>query len=82
MILSARVWVVTGPAVRPEVVPAHQLPQLLTWVNTGVAIGFGIVIVITLIEIGKQYYRLRTLGDGRHAAGAEPDGASTTNAER
>ncbi len=82
MILSARVWVVAGPAVRPEVVPAHQLPQLLTWVNMGVAIGFGIVIVITLIEMGKQYYRLRTLGDGRHAAGAAPEGASTTNAER
>jgi len=59
MILQARVWVVAGPAVRPDVVPAHELPQLLTWVNTGVAIGFGTVIVITLIEMGKQYYRLR-----------------------
>jgi hypothetical protein len=43
------------------VVPAGKLPALLTWVNTGVAIGFGVVIVITLIEIGKQYYRWRTL---------------------
>jgi hypothetical protein len=82
MVLSARIWVVAGPAVRPDVIPSAQLPQLLTWVNRGIAIGFGVVILITLIEIGKQYYRLRTLGDGRHAAGAEPDGASTTNAER
>ena len=29
----------------------------------GIAIGFGVVIVITLIEMGKQYYRLRTIGD-------------------
>lgn len=59
MILQARVWVVAGPVVRPDVAPAHELSQLLTWVNTGIAIGFGTVIVITLIEMGKQYYRLR-----------------------
>ena len=59
MILSARVWVVPGPAVTADVVAADKLPLLLTWVNTAVAIGFGVVIVITLIEIGKQYYRLR-----------------------
>jgi hypothetical protein len=59
MILQARVWVVAGPVVRPDVVPAHELPQLLAWMNTGIAIGFGTVIVITLIEMGKQYYRLR-----------------------
>jgi hypothetical protein len=82
MILSARVWVVAGPGLRPDIVPARELPQLLTWVNAGVAIGCGTVIVITLIEIGKQYYRLRTLDDGRHAAGASPGSASTTNAER
>jgi hypothetical protein len=61
MILSARVWVVAGPRVQSDVVPAAKLPELLTWVNTGVAIGFGVVVVITLIEMGKQYYRLRTL---------------------
>lgn len=59
MILSARVWVVAGPVVRPDVVPADHLPLLITWVNKSIAIGFGVVIVITLIEIGKQYYRLR-----------------------
>lgn len=62
MILSARVWVVAGPRVRPDVVTADKLPDLLTWINTGVAIAFGVVVVITLIEMGKQYYRLRTLG--------------------
>ena len=61
MILQARVWVVAGPAVRPDVVTAEQLPQLLEWANTGVAIGFATVIIITLIEMGKQYYRLRAL---------------------
>jgi hypothetical protein len=60
-ILSARVWVVAGPQVRSEIVPANKLPELLNWVNTGVAIGFGVVVIITLVEMGKQYYRLRTL---------------------
>jgi hypothetical protein len=59
IILSARVWVVAGTGVRIDADLASQLPQLLVWVNTGVAIGFGTVIVITLIELGKQYYRLR-----------------------
>ena len=81
MILSARVWVVAGPVIKPHVVPADKLPELLTWVNMGVAIGFGVVVVITSIEMGKQYYRLRTLGDGRLTPGGSPEGAST-NAER
>ncbi|BCS34104.1 hypothetical protein TBR22_A33330 [Luteitalea sp. TBR-22] len=62
MILSARVWVVVAPHPQPGVVPAETLPALLTWVNTGVAIGFGVMVVATLVEMGKQYYRLRTLG--------------------
>ena len=62
MILSARVWVVAAPGAPVDTVSADKLPELLTWVNTGVAIGFGVVIVITLIEMGKQYYRLRTIG--------------------
>jgi hypothetical protein len=44
-------------------------------VNTGIAIGFGVVIVITLIEIGKQYYRLRTMG-------RPEDAPVVSNAER
>ena len=62
MILSARVWVVAAPGAPVDTVSADKLPELLTWVNMGVAIGFGVVIVITLIEMGKQYYRLRTIG--------------------
>jgi hypothetical protein len=73
MILSARVWVVAGPRLHPDVVPASKLPELLTWVNTGVAIGFGVVVVITLIEMGKQYYRLRTLDRVSNAADASRD---------
>jgi hypothetical protein len=61
MILSARAWVVATPGATSDTVPADKLPELVTWVNTGVAIGFGVVIVITLIEMGKQYYR-RTIG--------------------
>jgi hypothetical protein len=54
--------VVATPGATTDTVPADKLPELVTWVNTGVAIGFGVVIVITLIEMGKQYYRLRTIG--------------------
>jgi hypothetical protein len=61
MILSARVWVVAGPRVQTDIVPVTKLPELLALVNTGIAIGFASVVVITLAEIGKQYYRLRTL---------------------
>lgn len=64
MILSAGAWVVAGPRVQPEVIAAGRLPGILTLVNTGVAIGSCIVVVVTLIEMGKQYYRLRTLDDG------------------
>ena len=47
MILSARVWVVAGPVIKPDVALLDKLPELLTWVNMGVAIGFGVVVVIT-----------------------------------
>ena len=73
-ILSARVWIVPGPHVQPDLVPSDKVPELLTWVNNGIAIGFGTVIVITLIEMGKQYYRLRTsvhVGDEPVSANAE-----------
>ena len=58
-ILSAGVWVVLRPDARFEDVPADKLPALLQFVNLGVTIGFAVVIVITVIEIGKQVYRLR-----------------------
>ena len=69
MILSARVWVVAGPRVQTDAVPATKLPELLAVVNTGVAIGFATVVIITLVEMGKQFYRLRTLN---RAAATEP----------
>jgi hypothetical protein len=69
-ILSARVWVVAVPGAALDGVPPDKLPELLTWVNTGVAIGLGSVIVITVIEMGKQYYRLRTLKGGSTLTGA------------
>ncbi len=57
-ILSAQVWVVAEPGV--TTLGNHRAAEVVQWVNIGFGIGFGVVIVITIIEIGKQYYRLRT----------------------
>jgi hypothetical protein len=60
-ILSARVWVVARPAIESSHMPFEKVPELVRFVNSGVGIGFAVVILITLIEMGKQYYRLRRL---------------------
>ena len=58
-ILAGQVWVVA----RPGVVSSgnQSIDSLVDWVNAGFGIGFVVVIVITLIEMGKQIYRLRTM---------------------
>lgn len=58
-ILSARVWVVARPAIQSDHLSIDQLPELVRFVNIGVGIGFAVVIVVTVIEMGKQFYRLR-----------------------
>lgn len=60
-ILSARVWVVARPAIQSEHLSIDQLPELLRFVNIGIGIGFAVVLVVTAIEMGKQFYRLRAL---------------------
>ena len=58
-ILAARVWVVARPGVTGNGI--QLTAGLVEWVNAGFAIGFVVVIVITLIEMGKQIYRLKTM---------------------
>jgi hypothetical protein len=60
-ILSAQVWVVVKPGV--TTLGNHRAAEIVQWVNVGFGIGCGVVIVVTIIEIGKQYYRLRTSGN-------------------
>lgn len=58
-ILSARGWVEARPALPAGQVPAEKLPALVQGVNIAIAIGLAVLLVITLFEMGKQYYRLR-----------------------
>jgi hypothetical protein len=62
-ILSARVWVVLETGV--TTLGNHRAAEVVQWINVGFGIGLGVVIVITIIEIGKQYYRLRTMNAER-----------------
>ncbi len=56
-ILSAGAWVV--PAAGATSTGAHTIEGVVQWVNVGFRIGFLVVVVITLVEMGKQFYRLR-----------------------
>ena len=58
-ILAGQTWVVARPGVTST--GEHSARQIAEWVNAGFAIGFVVVVVITIIEIGKQFYRLKTM---------------------
>jgi hypothetical protein len=58
-ILAAGVWVVAQPGV--PVGGTQSAADIVKWVNAGFAIGCVVVIVITIIEMGKQIYRLMTM---------------------
>ncbi len=57
-ILSAGGWVM--PAAGATSAAGHPVEAVAHWVNVGFRVGFAVVIGITVIEIGKQFYRLRT----------------------
>jgi hypothetical protein len=59
VILSARTWVVARSGVASS--DGQSIGAIVEWVNAGFAIGFVVVIIITIIEMGKQIYRLRTM---------------------
>lgn len=60
-IFSARVWVVARPVIQSEHVSTDKLPELLRFVNMGIGTCLAVVALVTAIEMGKQYYRLRHL---------------------
>ncbi|HTV03231.1 MAG TPA: hypothetical protein VMF13_21965 [Luteitalea sp.] len=58
-VLSAHAWVVARPGITSS--GGQSVASIVEWVNAGFAIGFVVVLVITLIEMGKQIYRLKTM---------------------
>lgn len=57
-ISSGRVWVVAAPGAPGPVTPPDRFDALLAGINTAVGIGLAVVVLITLVEIAKQAWRL------------------------